>query len=101
MKRYLIEVPHEADRIACYRAIQVFLASGSHFLTRCDWGCKDGIHKAWMTVEVESRQAARQIIPPAFRHQARVVELGRFSMEEVETALMQHAASRRVTALPG
>lgn len=54
-----------------------------------------------MTVEVESRQAARQIIPLAFRHQARVVEMGRFSMEEVETALLQHEASRRVTAMPG
>jgi hypothetical protein len=54
-----------------------------------------------MTVEVESCQAARQIIPLAFRHQARVVEMGRFSMEEVETALLQHEASRRVTAMPG
>ncbi|KPK13789.1 MAG: hypothetical protein AMJ67_16940 [Betaproteobacteria bacterium SG8_41] len=92
MKRYLIEIPHEAERIACYRAIHVFLASGSHFLTRCDWGCKDGIHKAWMTVEAESREAARRIIPPAFRNQARVVELQQFSMEEVETALSQHVA---------
>jgi len=92
MKRYLIEVPHEAERIACYRAIHVFLASGSHFLTHCDWGCKDGIHKAWLTVEAESRDAARQILPPAFRNQARIVELERFSMSDVETALSQHAA---------
>lgn len=90
MKRFLIEVPHEAERIACYRAIHVFLASGSHFLTHCDWGCRDGIHKAWMTVEVESRQDALRIVPPAFRDQAKIVELGRFSMEEVETALSQH-----------
>ncbi|UCH53986.1 MAG: hypothetical protein JSW09_04140, partial [Pseudomonadota bacterium] len=94
MKRFFIEIPHEADRIACYRAIHVFLASGSHFLTHCDWGCRDGIHKAWMTVEVESRQAAMQIIPPTYRNDARIVEVGRFSMDEVETALAQHDDSR-------
>jgi hypothetical protein len=90
MKRFLIEVPHDPERIACYRVVRVFLTSGSHFLTHCDWGCKDGVHKAWITVEADSRDAARQIVPPAFRDQANIVELTRFSMEEVETALSQH-----------
>jgi len=92
MKRFLIEVPHEADRVACYRAIHVFLSSGSHFLSHCDWGCMDGIHKAWMTVEAESREDAGKIVPPAFRQTATIVELGRFSLHQVETALAQHTA---------
>jgi hypothetical protein len=93
MRRYLIEVPHEPERIACYRAIQVFLATGSHFLTHCDWGCRDGVHKAWITVEANSRHEALRIVPPAFRRQATVVEVGKFAPEEVETALSRHASA--------
>lgn len=32
MSKFLIEVPHEADPVACTRAIHVFLNTGSHFL---------------------------------------------------------------------
>jgi len=48
MPRFLIEVPHEEETVACARAVKVFLDSGSHFLTHADWGCKDGEHKAWL-----------------------------------------------------
>ena len=91
MARFLIEVPHEAEKIACYKAIRVFLTTGSHFLTHCDWGCKDGVHKAWITIEADSKPEALRVVPPAFRPQANVVEVDKFSLEEVETALSQHA----------
>jgi hypothetical protein len=88
--RFLIEVPHEANTVTCARAVEVFLKSGSHFLTHADWGCRDGEHKAWIVVEVDSRDAARGILPPAFRSQAKIVQLNAFSMEEVEDILRQH-----------
>jgi len=94
MRRFFIEVPHEAESVACYRAIHVFLATGSHFLTHADWGCRDGVHKAWMTVDADSREEALRIVPPAFRRQASVVEIGKFSLEEVDTALSQHRQPR-------
>jgi len=56
MKRFLIEVPHSADKGSCDEAIQVFLQTGSHFLTHADWGCQDGEHKAWIIVEVEKKK---------------------------------------------
>jgi hypothetical protein len=90
MPRFFIEIPHEAERIACYKAVRVFLATGSHFLTHCDWGCKDGVHKAWITIDADSKQEAQRIIPPAFREQATIVEVGKFSLEEVDAALAQH-----------
>jgi len=90
MARFLIEVPHEANLLPCARAVEVFLKSGSHFLTHADWGCRDGEHKAWMVVEVDSRDAARGIVPPAFRSQAKIVQLNGFSMKEVEDILRQH-----------
>jgi hypothetical protein len=91
MPRYLIEVPHEAERIACYKVVRVFLTTGSHFLTHCDWGCRDGVHKAWINVEAANRDEALQVVPPAFRKDATVVELGKCTIEEVEDALSQHA----------
>ena len=89
--RFLIEVPHEPNPVPCARAVEVFLKSGSHFLTHADWGCRDGEHKAWMVVEVGSRDEARGILPPALRSQARIVQLNTFSMKEVEDILSQHA----------
>jgi len=88
--RFLIEVSHEATKVACARAVEVFLKTGSHFFTHADWGCKDGVHKGWILVEVDSRDEARAIVPPVFRSQAKVVQLNAFSMEEIEDILRQH-----------
>lgn len=88
--RFLIEVPHEESTVACAQAVEVFLKTGSHFLTHADWGCKDGVHKAWIVVEVEDKDAARAIVPPAFRPQVKIVKLNTFSMEEIEDILRHH-----------
>jgi len=90
MARFLIEVPHEAEPSACLKAVQVFLRSGSHFLTRADWGCKDGQHKAWIIVDVDTRDEARAIVPPVYRPQAKVVGLNLFTLEEVDELLRHH-----------
>ena len=90
MARFLIEVPHEAEVVACAKVVQVFLTSGSHFLTHADWGCKDGDHRAWIIVDLETREEARALLPPAFRAQARIVKLNRFSMEEIDDILSHH-----------
>ncbi len=88
--RFLIEVSHEATKVACARAVEAFLKTGSHFCTHADWGCKDGEHKAWLVVEVDSRDEARAIVPPAFRSQAKVVQLNTFTMEEIDDILRHH-----------
>jgi hypothetical protein len=90
MARFLIEVPHEAGESACLRAIHVFLRTGSHFLTRAEWGCKDGDHKAWIIVEVDSKDEAQMIVPHVYRSLAKVVKLNRFSLEEVEELMGYH-----------
>ena len=93
MAKFLIEVPHEADKVACARAIQVFLMSGSHFLTNADWGCYDGEHKAWIVLDVDSKEDARSVLPPSFRPQAKIVKLSRFTMREVDEIIRQHQGS--------
>ena len=91
MDRFLIEVPHEADELACARVIRTFLETGSHYLTNADWGCEDGDHKAWLIVEAADREEARWIVPPPFRSSARVVRLSRFSMEEIDEMIARHS----------
>ena len=95
MARFLVEVPHEAERVACARVIEIFLKTGSHYLTHADWGCKDGDHKAWIIAEVNSREEARSILPPAMRSQARIVRLSCFTLEEIDAILGDHQASRQ------
>jgi hypothetical protein len=59
-------------------------------LSTADWGFKDGVHKAWIVVEVDSKEEARGIVPPAFRAHAKVVQLNSFSKEEIESILHDH-----------
>ncbi len=90
MPRFLIEVPHEGTTAACNRAIELFLRTGSHFLTHADWGCKDGEHKAWLTVELDSKDEARAIIPSEIRSNAKVVQLNEFTLKDIEGMRRDH-----------
>ena len=91
MPKFFIEVPHESDTLACAKVIKIFLSSGSHFLTNAEWGCLDGDHTARMLVDVEDKETARNIVPPAFREDAKVVGLSRFSMEEIDRIISRHS----------
>ncbi|MGD8903246.1 MAG: hypothetical protein PVI67_06755 [Anaerolineae bacterium] len=90
MAKYLIEVPHEAEKAACLRAIQTFLETGSHFLANADWGCMDGDHRAWLTMEAENRDDVMYALPPSVRPDARIVRLEKFTMADVEKMASQH-----------
>jgi hypothetical protein len=95
MGRFLIEVPHEEEVLACARVVEIFLKTGSHFVTNADWGCRDGEHKAWILVEADNKEEARRILPPAFRSQAKIVSLNKFSMEEIDDIFSRHRRETR------
>ena len=90
MARFLIEVPHQADVAACERAVRIFLNTGSHFLSHADWGCLDGVHKAWLIMDLESKEQARNVLPPAYRRQAQIVQLNEFTMEQIDEIARHH-----------
>ncbi len=90
MARFLIEVPHDGDFAACTKVVQVFLSAGSHLLTQSEWGCMDGHHSAWLIVEMDSKEDALHLIPPAFRAQAKIVALNKFTQEQIETLMTRH-----------
>jgi hypothetical protein len=90
VSRFLIEISHDPEELACARVVKVFLASGSHLLTNADWGCKDGVHSAWLIVEVDTKELARLTIPVPFRADAKIVALNKYSLEEIDKILSRH-----------
>jgi hypothetical protein len=92
MARFLIEVPHEADTVACAKAVQILLSTGSHFLTHADFGCHDGVHKAWIIVDVDSKEEARAILPSVYQAQSTIVQLNKFTIKEIDKILSHHRA---------
>jgi hypothetical protein len=90
MPRFLVEVPHDESTASCIQAIDVFLRTGSHYLTHADWGCQDGVHKAWMVIEVDTRHEARNIVPADYRERAVIVQLNHFSTEQLEKLHRKH-----------
>ena len=90
MPRFLIEGPHENTQEACEKAIRVFLETGSHFMTNADWGCHDDEHKAWIVVDLDSKEEARTILPPLFRQDAKIITLEKFTIDDFEETMEQH-----------
>jgi hypothetical protein len=56
MDKFLIEVPHDAEKVACAR----------------------------------TKEEARAILPPAYRSQATIVKLNKFSLDQIDEVLSQH-----------
>jgi hypothetical protein len=91
MARFLIELNHDNEPLACARVVKIILETGSHFLTHADWGCMDGEHSAWIIVDVDSKEQARSILPPVYRSEAKIIALNTFTMEQIDEVLSRHA----------
>jgi hypothetical protein len=85
-------VPHESETVACARAVKILLESGSHYVTQADFGCKDGVHKSWILVDVDGRDEARHIVPPAYRRHATIAN--EFDIKEPDDRISYHEAAR-------
>jgi hypothetical protein len=90
MSKYLIEVSHGSEKYECLRSVEILLSSGSHFLTNADWGCLDGVHKAWFMLDVNSKEEAMMVVPPAYRKDTKISKLNRFKLKDVEELLRGH-----------
>ena len=93
MAKFLIEVEHDAETVACARVVKILLESGSHFLSNAEWGCMDNDHRAWMIVEVDDKHEALAIVPPGMRSRTRVTGLNRFKLDKIVAILKQHGAT--------
>jgi hypothetical protein len=80
MDRYLVISPHtEQD---CKQAIKDVYAAG--YITHFDWGCMDGDHTGWVTIDAENAGQALLVVPTSHRRTARAVKLVKFSLSDVE-----------------
>jgi hypothetical protein len=93
MPKYLIEVTHGSEKLECIRSVSILLNTGSHFLTNADWGCLDGVHKAWFIMDVESKKEAMMIIPPAYRKDTKISQLNKFTLKDMEEMLKHHEST--------
>ncbi len=89
MPRYIIELPHDDEHAACVKVLQAIERLGSHFAMKADWGCKDGTHCGWLIIDLDSRDEAIRLVPLELRHEARVVELNRFTREEIASMVAE------------
>jgi hypothetical protein len=90
MAKYLIEIPHGSEKIECLRSVSILINSGSHFLTNADWGCLDGVHKAWFFMDANTREEVLSVVPPAYRKDAKISKLNKFKLEDVEELMRHH-----------
>jgi hypothetical protein len=88
--RFLIELTHENTAASCARAAELLLRTGSHFMTHADFGCSDGVHKAWIILERDSKEEARNVLPPELWPTASIVRLNYFTMAKVEELKKRH-----------
>ena len=89
MPRFLIEIQHADDFEGCVKALDAIVNFGSHLVTNAEFGCEDGEHCGWLIVEVDTRAEALQMIPPQLRDGARIVQLKKWSREEIEAMTKQ------------
>jgi hypothetical protein len=80
---YLIESPHSKEE--CLQALDDVLARGPEFLAKFDWGCMSGDHTGWAIVEAGSEAAARSTVPVLVRGKARVIEVSKFTPEQIRS----------------
>ena len=83
MARYLIESPHTGEE--CLTVLNWILAQGSMLLSKYDFCCMDEDHTGYVIIEAPSREDARRSIPPPIRNKAKIVELQKFTPEEIRS----------------
>ncbi len=84
MPKFLIEFHHSSEYEGCVRALDAIQQYGSHLITNADWGCSDGVHTGWLIVDMDNREEARLLVPPQYRADSRIVQLRKFTRDEIQ-----------------
>jgi hypothetical protein len=80
---YLIEVSHSDKNFECKEIVKLFVQSGSQLLANCNWGCKDGVHKAWFISDFDTKEEALMVVPPLLRRNTMITQLNKFTKEDI------------------
>jgi hypothetical protein len=88
MAQFFIESTHTPEE--CARGLDD-LSHHPDTLSKFRFGCMHGNHTAWALVAATSESAARSLVPAVVRNKARVVQVDKFSPEQIKDLLKAHA----------
>ena len=82
MAHYVIEASHTDPE--CRAGLVAIGDRGMHLLHKAWFGCAAGVHTAWVELEAGTEAEALGVLPPSTRTKARVVEVQRFTRDELK-----------------
>ncbi len=59
-------------------------------MTNDDFGCLDGVHKAWFFMDASNKDEVLRVVPPAYRKDEKISQLNKFKLEDVVELLKHH-----------
>ena len=83
MLRYIVESPHTKEE--CLRALDEMLAKSPETLKKFDWGCAEGDHTGYALIEAENESKVRSMLPSFLKEKARVIQVGKFTPEQIKS----------------
>jgi hypothetical protein len=96
MATFLIESQHQARM--CHWVLRPGIRQGTDGLVEYQWGCRDGIHSGWRIVQADSKFDVQATIPPVLRSQTRIVQLNRFTPDQLMAFHQGELSARAVPA---
>lgn len=80
--RFLVISPHTPEE--CLATLDSVSAMGKETLAKYDWGCMAGDHTAYAIVTAGNEEEAAKIVPESLRSKAKIVKLGKFTVEQIK-----------------
>jgi hypothetical protein len=93
MKRYLVEVTHEADE--CLEALHALEQHDKALFQHVEWGCATGVHTGWVHVDAPSAKAALEKLPADVREDARAIRVDTYASAAHLKALQHNVDAAR------
>jgi len=91
MARFLIQSPHKPEE--CLRALDGIFAKGKDTLEKYEFGCREGDHTGYMTVDAGTKnEVLNKYVPDFLQSKARVVEIQKFTPDEIKAFHLMKAA---------
>lgn len=82
MTQYIIELPHTEQ--TCPAVLNDMSASNPELFERICWGCMGDTHVGWGMVIATDVDEVRSMLPPGYKDGARIIEVDKFSPEDLQ-----------------
>lgn len=84
MARFMIQSSHKPEE--CLKALDDISSKGKDTLDKYQFGCREGDHTGYVTVDAGTKNdALNDYVPEFLRSKARVVEIQKFTPEMIKS----------------